>query len=134
MSRWERVYKDECIVLYRSRPEDSTLYHYRIEGRLEYSAATFFDVNCDLEYRKEWDGYAKELHVIETCPNITHADVVYWCVRFPFPLANRDYVYHRRVAYLDESKSFIIVSRAGSTRLHQRRKILFEWINIFRKW
>lgn len=122
LSRWERVYKDECIVLYRSRPEDSTLYHYRIEGRLEYSAATFFDVNCDLEYRKEWDGYAKELHVIETCPNITHADVVYWCVRFPFPLANRDYVYHRRVAYLDESKSFIIVSRAGKHETTPEKK------------
>uniref|UniRef100_A0A4X2L858 Phosphatidylcholine transfer protein n=2 Tax=Vombatus ursinus TaxID=29139 RepID=A0A4X2L858_VOMUR len=49
------------------------------------------DVYMDLEYRKQWDSYVKELY--ET--NIGGKIVVYWEVKYPFPMYNRDYVYVR---------------------------------------
>uniref|UniRef100_A0A8C9NN39 Phosphatidylcholine transfer protein n=1 Tax=Serinus canaria TaxID=9135 RepID=A0A8C9NN39_SERCA len=40
----------------------------------------------DLDFRKEWDQYVKELYE-ETYDG---EKVIYWEVKYPFPLSNRD--------------------------------------------
>uniref|UniRef100_A0A2K6CMP9 Phosphatidylcholine transfer protein n=1 Tax=Macaca nemestrina TaxID=9545 RepID=A0A2K6CMP9_MACNE len=40
----------------------------------------------DLDYRKQWDQYVKALYEQE-CNGQT---VVYWEVKYPFPMSNRD--------------------------------------------
>ena len=45
----------------------------------------------DVEYRKQWDSYVKELYARDA----DGRNVIYWHVNFPFPMSNRDYVYAR---------------------------------------
>ncbi|XP_072339984.1 phosphatidylcholine transfer protein [Scyliorhinus torazame] len=63
----------------------------------------------DLEYRKQWDSYVKELYEQE-CDG---QKVIYWEVKYPFPLSNRDYVYRRERHDLDVGgrKIWVIVAK-----------------------
>nr|XP_005911081.1 PREDICTED: phosphatidylcholine transfer protein [Bos mutus] len=65
----------------------------------------------DLAYRKQWDQYVKELYEKE-CSGET---VVYWQVKYPFPMSNRDYVYVRQRQELDFEGQKVHVILAQST-------------------
>ncbi|XP_006019842.1 phosphatidylcholine transfer protein isoform X2 [Alligator sinensis] len=65
----------------------------------------------DLDYRKQWDQYVKELY------EKTYDDgkkVIYWEVKYPFPLSNRDYVYVRERREMDVSgrKVWIVLAKS----------------------
>eukprot|EP01097_Dermamoeba_algensis_P001534 TRINITY_DN1579_c0_g2_i1.p1 TRINITY_DN1579_c0_g2~~TRINITY_DN1579_c0_g2_i1.p1 ORF type:complete len:142 (+),score=13.03 TRINITY_DN1579_c0_g2_i1:591-1016(+) len=44
-----------------------------------------------------------------------HTDIAYWCVKFPWPLSNRDYVFYRRSLVREEGgvKQRFILSKAA---------------------
>ncbi|KAF6096026.1 phosphatidylcholine transfer protein [Phyllostomus discolor] len=69
----------------------------------------------DLDYRKQWDQYVKELYEKE-CGGQT---VVYWEVKYPFPMSNRDYVYIRQRQELDVGGRKIYVVLAQSVSVPQ---------------
>ncbi|XP_012640816.1 phosphatidylcholine transfer protein isoform X3 [Microcebus murinus] len=69
----------------------------------------------DLDYRKRWDEYVQELYERE-CNGQT---VVYWEVKYPFPMSNRDYVYTRQLRELDMAGRKICVVLAQSTSVPQ---------------
>ncbi|GCB81437.1 hypothetical protein scyTo_0021395, partial [Scyliorhinus torazame] len=63
------------------------LYEYKIYGTFsDYVPELYVDMYMDLEYRKQWDSYVKELYEQE-CDG---QKVIYWEVKYPFPLSNRD--------------------------------------------
>ncbi|KAK7823185.1 hypothetical protein U0070_027392 [Myodes glareolus] len=86
------------------------LYEYKVFGVLEgCSPALLADVYMDLDYRKKWDQYVKELYEKE-CDGQT---VAYWEVKYPFPLSNRDYVYtrQRRDLDVDGRKIYVVLAQ-----------------------
>ncbi|KAK1331346.1 hypothetical protein QTO34_009299 [Cnephaeus nilssonii] len=92
------------------------LYEYKVFGVLEdCPPALLADVYMDLDYRKQWDQYVKELYEKE-CNGET---VVYWEVKYPFPMSNRDYVYIRQRRELDVEGRKIYVVLAQSTSVPQ---------------
>uniref|UniRef100_A0ABI0P6P0 Phosphatidylcholine transfer protein n=1 Tax=Bos taurus TaxID=9913 RepID=A0ABI0P6P0_BOVIN len=88
------------------------LYAYKVFGVLEDCLPDLLaDVYMDLAYRKQWDQYVKELYEKE-CSGET---VVYWQVKYPFPMSNRDYVYVRQRQELDFEGQKVHVILAQST-------------------
>ncbi|XP_002740848.1 phosphatidylcholine transfer protein-like [Saccoglossus kowalevskii] len=98
IDEYEFFTESHDVKIYRKYREESGLYEYKIFGLLKgVSPETCRQVYVDLEYRKEWDGYVKELREI----NEGDKNGVYWQVNFPFPMSNRDYVFMRECREFD---------------------------------
>nr|KAF6458041.1 phosphatidylcholine transfer protein [Rousettus aegyptiacus] len=96
--------------------KETGLYKYKVFGVLkDCPPALLADVYMDLDYRKQWDQYVKELYEKECDGKI----VVYWEVKYPFPMSNRDYVYIRQRRDLDMEGRKIHVVLAQSTSVPQ---------------
>jgi hypothetical protein len=68
-----------------------------IKMRCEFpdiAAETLYDVLHDADYRKVWDDRMISGKVIEMLDS--HNEIGYYSVKVPSPLANRDFVTHRR--------------------------------------
>jgi len=83
-----------------------TLYKYRTFGTIPSAPADYFDFYRDLEHWKKWDDNVEDLVVIEKPNDCT--DIVYWAVKYPFPLSSRDYVYIRFAKYYESHKLWVI--------------------------
>ncbi|XP_045038475.2 phosphatidylcholine transfer protein isoform X1 [Desmodus rotundus] len=104
-----------CLITI-SKSKQTGLYEYKVFGVLEdCPPAVLADVYMDLDYRKQWDQYVKELYEKE-CGGKT---VVYWEVKYPFPMSNRDYVYIRQRQELDVEGRKIYVVLAQSVSIPQ---------------
>ncbi|XP_017394306.1 phosphatidylcholine transfer protein isoform X1 [Cebus imitator] len=113
---WQLLVETSGISIYRLLDQQTGLYEYKIFGVLEDCSPTLLaDVYMDLNYRKQWDQYVKELYEQE-CNRET---VVYWEVKYPFPMSNRDYVYLRQRRDLDVEGRKIHVVLAQSTSVPQ---------------
>ncbi|XP_004591060.1 phosphatidylcholine transfer protein [Ochotona princeps] len=113
---WQLLVESLGISIYRLLDQQSGLYKYKVFGVLEDCApALFADVYMDLDYRKQWDQYVKELYENDC----SGESVVYWEVKYPFPMSNRDYVYIRQRRELDVEGRKIYVILAQSTCVSQ---------------
>uniref|UniRef100_A0A2K5DJE5 Phosphatidylcholine transfer protein n=1 Tax=Aotus nancymaae TaxID=37293 RepID=A0A2K5DJE5_AOTNA len=113
---WQLLVETSGISIYRLLDQQTGLYEYKVFGVLEDCSPTLLaDVYMDLNYRKQWDQYVKELYEQE-CNGET---VVYWEVKYPFPMSNRDYVYLRQRRDLDVEGRKIHVVLAQSTSVPQ---------------
>nr|XP_024647054.1 phosphatidylcholine transfer protein isoform X7 [Macaca nemestrina] len=113
---WQLLVETSGISIYRLLDQKTGLYEYKVFGVLEDCSPTLLaDVYMDLDYRKQWDQYVKALYEQE-CNGQT---VVYWEVKYPFPMSNRDYVYLRQRRDLDVEGRKIHVVLAQSTSVPQ---------------
>jgi len=86
--------------IFRQYVEVSGLYKYKIYGHLDVQPEICSQVYMDLEYRRTWDTYVKELSERE----IDGEKIIYWQVNFPWPMSNRDYTYVRRYKEMKTKK------------------------------
>nr|KAF6458044.1 phosphatidylcholine transfer protein [Rousettus aegyptiacus] len=113
---WQLFLETLGISVYRLLDQETGLYKYKVFGVLkDCPPALLADVYMDLDYRKQWDQYVKELYEKECDGKI----VVYWEVKYPFPMSNRDYVYIRQRRDLDMEGRKIHVVLAQSTSVPQ---------------
>ncbi|XP_074870464.1 phosphatidylcholine transfer protein [Carettochelys insculpta] len=111
---WQLLVETMGISIYRLYEEESGLYSYKIFGGLaDCPPELCADVYMDLDYRKQWDQYVKEL-----CEKTYNGKrIIYWEVKYPFPLSNRDYVYIRERRDMDIGGRKIWVVLANSVSL-----------------
>ncbi|XP_048079896.1 phosphatidylcholine transfer protein isoform X1 [Ursus arctos] len=113
---WQQLVETLGISIYGLLDQQTGLYEYKVFGVLDNCLpAVLADVYMDLDYRKQWDQYVKDLYEKE-CNGET---VVYWQVKYPFPMSNRDYVYVRQRRDLDVDGRKILVVLAQSTSVPQ---------------
>ncbi|KFQ45472.1 Phosphatidylcholine transfer protein, partial [Nestor notabilis] len=94
-------------------PQQSGLYEYKIFGDLtDCSPKLCVDVYMDLDFRKQWDQYVKELHE----KTYDGEKVIYWEVKYPFPLSNRDVSFHAfcSLALFSGRKVWVVLARSVS--------------------
>lgn len=111
---WEFFVESHGVTIYRLYNQESGLYQYKIYGILEdVLPKVCAEVYMDVEYRREWDTYAKELYETEA----DGKQLVYWQVNFPFPLWNRDYVYQRELRQVEHKgeKVWVVLARSEAT-------------------
>lgn len=100
----------ECKI-YRKYEETFGLYEYKIMGSLEdISPDVCKQVYMDLEYRKNWDDYVKELYEFDD----VGVQSIYWNVNYPWPMSNRDYIYTRSLRELEVNGTPTVVVLAES--------------------
>ncbi|XP_063107357.1 phosphatidylcholine transfer protein isoform X3 [Cavia porcellus] len=112
-AEWELLVNASGVRIYRLLDQQTGLYEYKVFGILkDCSPALLADVYMDLDYRKQWDQYVKEIYEKE-CNGET---VTYWEVKYPFPMSNRDYVYirHRRDLDVEGRKIYVVLAQSVS--------------------
>ncbi|KAM9209133.1 phosphatidylcholine transfer protein [Dugong dugon] len=113
---WQLLVETLGINIYRLLDQQTGLYEYKVFGVLEdCPPALLADVYLDLDYRKQWDQYVREVYEKE----YNGETVVYWEVKYPFPMSNRDYVYLRQRQELEMEGQKIYVILAQSTSVPQ---------------
>ncbi|XP_042304044.1 phosphatidylcholine transfer protein isoform X1 [Sceloporus undulatus] len=108
---WQLMAESLGFSIYRLRDEKSGLYEYKVYGTLDDCPPELCaDVYMDLDYRINWDQFLKEL-----CEKTQDGrTVIYWEVKFPFPLTNRDYVFIRERQDMEVDGKMIYVVLAKS--------------------
>ncbi|POM81182.1 Transmembrane protein, partial [Phytophthora palmivora] len=106
----EPIYAEKDVEVFRPTQKESSLPVYYAKGWLPFSPDTLFDALMDARYRKSWDHNAHQVHVVE---HQHVSDVMYFALNLPWPLANRDYVYRRRVKYFPTQNAFVVLCQAA---------------------
>ncbi|KAF1774484.1 START-like domain [Phytophthora cactorum] len=106
----DAIYAEKDVEIFRPTQKDSTLPVYYAKGWLPFSADTLFDSLMDARYRKSWDNNVHQVHVVE---HQHVSDVMYFALNLPWPLANRDYVYRRRVKFYPTQNAFVVLCQAA---------------------
>ncbi|XP_064842732.1 phosphatidylcholine transfer protein-like isoform X1 [Oncorhynchus masou masou] len=109
---WEFFTETMGVKIYRLYDKETGLYEYKVLGVLATCTPELCaDVYMDLPYRKQWDGYVKELHE----KDYDGRSAIYWEVKYPFPLSNRDYVYvrERRDIDMDSRKIWVVLAKSS---------------------
>ena len=74
--------------------DESGVFVFRLEGKISCSAENLVGVLTDDKYRKEWDEYVHTMESID--PDVDGNECIYWRVKFPMPMTDREYVYYRK--------------------------------------
>ncbi|XP_068581939.1 phosphatidylcholine transfer protein [Cebidichthys violaceus] len=109
---WELFVETMGVTIYRLYDKETRLYEYKVFGSLASCTAELCaDVYMDLAYRKHWDKYVKELYE----KDFSGQTAIYWEVKYPVLLSNRDYVYvrERRNLEVDGRKISVILARSA---------------------
>ncbi|TDH73553.1 hypothetical protein CCR75_004714 [Bremia lactucae] len=106
----EPIYSEKDVEVFRPTQNGSSLPVYYTKGWLPFSADTLFNTLLDVRYRTLWDKNVHQIHVIE---HQHVSDVMYCALKLPWPLANRDYVYRRRVKFYPIENTFVVLYQAA---------------------
>lgn len=118
LSEFEFFTESTGVKVYRRYNKTSGLYDYKTMGGIDVPVDTCFAVYTDLEYRKKWDSYVKELYQFEE----DGKKGVYWRVAFPFPLSNRDYAFVRETREFDLNGKHIYVCLGRSAEFTSKKE------------
>lgn len=110
--QWEPYFSKDQFYIWK-REEHPSMYSYKVYARFnDISAADFFHVQVDLEYRKQWDNTAVALQYIDEDPLPgSNSHLIYWEMLWPKLFNNRDYVYCRRFICDDKRKVMMVANR-----------------------
>lgn len=138
-ANWESLSKYKNMKAFRrTSKKNRNLYEYMALGEMDLSPEIMIKTNTDLEYRNSWDTYSKSLkqigkvnsNLITQDFNMSSSvdngqsidtsndeeielDLVYWRLCYPFPLADRDYLYVRYELELSASEIINLMSQLG---------------------
>lgn len=104
------IYAEKDLEVFRPTPKQSTLPVYFVKGWLPVSADTLFNALMDARFRAGWDTNIRQVSVLDRKRD---GDMMYAAVNLPWPLSNRDYVYHRRVKFFPQEHAFVIICQSA---------------------
>ncbi|XP_041368743.1 stAR-related lipid transfer protein 7, mitochondrial-like [Gigantopelta aegis] len=109
---WETVIDKQHLKVWRRPIQDSYTYQYRVYGSFtDIPARAFYNTQVDLSYRKQWDRLTIDIRVVDQ-DRESDSEVVYWQMKYPYPMYSRDYVYVRRYKVDHQNKMLLITNRA----------------------
>ncbi|KAJ3600988.1 hypothetical protein NHX12_031961 [Muraenolepis orangiensis] len=121
---WELLTENMGVKIYRLFDKVTGLYEYKILGVLsDCPVELCADVYMDLVYRKQWDSYVKELHE----KDFEDHKVIYWEVKYPALMSNRDYVYirERKDVRVEGRTLYVVLARSSpNTPLAEKSGII----------
>jgi len=111
---WESVFQDgERLRVWRRKVSPkSTAFEYALRGKTVHPPHVFFRTAfVDLENRLTWDESCGEARYLHSCER-SGVETMYWVTKYPWPVAERDYVYQRIMSR--NQSTFHAVSWVGS--------------------
>lgn len=112
---WELLSDMETGRVWRKQDANSNSCVYRTYAKMTEPLPLLVNALTDLEKRKDWDQYCLDMHEIT---KIDETSVIYWRVKFPFPLSDRDYVFYRRTKPLPTGE-MLVLSRSAPRDSHK---------------
>jgi len=114
---YEFLASSQNVTIFRTPRGNAGLFEYKLYAYLpDAPPDQISEVFLDNKYRVYWDEYVTELSVVQK--NEKGPDVIYFNVDFPFPLANRDYVYARETRHISHDDEDLIVIVMHSVLAH----------------
>ncbi|KAI9146298.1 hypothetical protein BKA69DRAFT_1043992 [Paraphysoderma sedebokerense] len=135
-AEWDYLAESNGLKMYRKPKEGSTVNMYKCIGVIDsVDHETAFSVYMDLEYRRKWDNYKEEhLQIIsggakkekenenevsETKLNML--EKIYWRMKYPMFMSDREYVFHREARALKDSYGqtcYVILAKSDDSNSH----------------
>jgi hypothetical protein len=110
------------------RKHASSIPIYIIAGELEMPAATFYALSKDVGFRHKWDDQFHHAHAEPI--DETHS-LVEWVVKWPWPLAPREYRYVLSSHELLDGTSLVMATSVPSeTPVHKQAVAVKEYFGI----
>jgi len=108
--------RDQLKVYTRKRPSGET--EYRLFSKVEtITPRDYLELQLNVDYRKEWDQWVKELYLIE-CTGTSEwnsrneACAIRWVQKMPGGfLSPREYIYFREFFHDEENKLIVLTAR-----------------------
>jgi hypothetical protein len=105
---WEEVLNKDSIKLYRrqmgSESEHSVQYEYRVHATLTDMHLLNAAMSIwDMAFRSKWDVNLSSFKSLGS-------HLMYYEVKYPFPMCNRDYVYKRALRQYDGDKEIVMLA------------------------
>jgi hypothetical protein len=116
-----------CSV-YRKQPANSNVPIYVIAGEMDISADEFHALVCDVSFRHNWDDQFHHATAAEVDKNVL---LVEWVVKWPWPLAPREYQYLLAPHRLDDGTNLVVAaSRPSDKKIHPSSVPVREYFGI----
>jgi len=114
---WELLSDKPSGKVWTKKDAGSCTPVYRAHATMSESLPQLVEALTDVSRRKEWDEYCTEITEMQ---RISDTSVIYWRVKFPFPLSDRDYVYYRRTKTLPNG-DVLVLSRSAPNNAHKQQ-------------
>ena len=92
---WEKLDSEDGITSYRKAVKGSKVVAFKGEAEIKASISRILWVLTDNEHRTKWVHRLKSSTVLEK--KSQYESIIYQKFGLPFPISNRDYVYHAKV-------------------------------------
>jgi hypothetical protein len=108
-AKWKGEDGAWAVACRKPATDDTGVYVFFFEAVFpSIPAETILRCQTDLDFRKDWDAYCADIGMLRGAGAARGKeegnDVVYWAVKYPWPLTNRDYVYFRRIEHEEEEE------------------------------
>jgi len=111
-SDWVACMTNEKFTVWRKPVQGSSAFMYRVQASFkDVVPKDMFQVQTDLQLRKEWDEYISELRVLAS-DRRSNQELVHWITSCPKPMLPREYIYKRRTMMDDEKKLMMVFNEA----------------------
>ncbi|ESO08858.1 hypothetical protein HELRODRAFT_151661, partial [Helobdella robusta] len=114
LNKWEFFSEsyNKDIKVFKSS-QDSNSFAFKLYGKIDTPPNICAEAVLDLDYRKKWDPYLKEVNVIST----TSFKACYWLTTLPFPISNRDFVFVQEMRELvyNNKHYWVILSKVDDS-------------------
>eukprot|EP00906_Rhabdomonas_costata_P022419 RCo032381 len=130
---WEPIILRDDVQAWRKvSKENPALYEYKAKGRYtSLSPAELLLCHIDAGYRTAWDPYCLEVTPVDKQGD---KEVMYWVVKYPWPLTNRDYVYYRRIFIDRAANRIVLVTRTMIHPKHPEKEGCVRVLSFFSLW
>ena len=110
------------------RKQSSSIPVYIIAGELDMSADTFYALAKDVGFRHKWDD---QFHHAQAEPIDAETSLVEWVVKWPWPLAPREYKYVLSSHELADGTRLVMASSVPSAQpVHKQAVSVREYFGI----
>lgn len=113
---WTKIYDKKDLLIWRRKigydnESGADIYEHKVLGRFDdLTPIEYYQVQIDLAYRTEWDFLIKMLKMISK-DAVSNTELVRWVSKFPYPLADREYMFVRRYCIEPDEKLLILINR-----------------------
>lgn len=113
---WTKIYDKKDLLIWRRKigydaESGADVYEHKVLGRFDdLTPIEYYQVQIDLAYRTEWDFLIKILKMISK-DTTSNTELIRWVTKFPYPLADREYMFVRRYCIEPDEKLLILINR-----------------------
>jgi len=110
---WQLFFESADVQIRRRVTEGSSLTEFRLDGIIPFPCKVFFEMLTCLEYRRVYDKFTTEIRRLPGAFADPESECIYWRLKLPL-LAERDYVFLRRISFENATQTYRLVSLAAA--------------------